>query len=569
MGATQSTTSTVVLETNKGSLRGVEHKDLGGRSVLQRFTKIPYAKAPVGELRWRRPQPLDHDFSFSTATGEPGDYTFFGPICPQPEYNHGAALLDNPNSAPEIENVQSEDCLYLNIWVPTPSSPPPSGWPVQFHIHGGWLQVGDANQSNECDPFDLLAHSTPRIIVAPTYRLNLFGFLAGKDLFDANEERAPGNYGLWDQRAALEWVHEHITLFGGNPDLITVGGLSAGSHSAFLQLYYDTYQPESKRLIKQVYLWSNAIAIQPNSCTSQVLTDQFNSLCDVLAIKTAGATPQQKLEALRAVPAGDLVAAISKLDLHTFRTSTDEDFVPASFLRSIHDGSLTELLAQHNVRIVLGEVCDEARLYILVNPPTNHADLVRQLSNYYPRPVVDKLLELEHVYDIPDATTADPNEEKVQQQYREVFSNIAADMQVHASTRGLTRSLMAPPSGKATPEVMRYKVSWRARGLDEFIKPEVGVCHAADGPIWWLSGQRAGYTEDNTKAAIQFLQPFGSFLEGKPWENSGDSNGMSRAKKIHRYIDPEGNTSVDVEDQLWDRAMAVWDAVADVQGVGR
>lgn len=567
MGATQSTTNSVVLETKKGKLRGTEQKDLNGQSVLQRFTKIPYAKPPVGNLRWRRPQPLDRDFSFSTASGEPGDYSSFGPICPQPEYAHGAAKIDNPNSAPEIENVQSEDCLYMNIWVPTASRPPSAGWPVQFHIHGGWLQVGDANQDNESDPFDLFAHSTPRIIVAPTYRLNMFGFLAGRDVKDAGEDPAPGNYGLWDQRAALEWVHENITLFGGNPDLITVGGLSAGSHSAFLQLYYDTYQQESKRLIKQVYQWSNAMAIQPNPSTSQVLTDQFNSLCEVLSVGKNATSPQEKLDALRAVSAKDLVAAIPKLNLHTFRTSTDNDFVPDNFLKTIHDGTFTALLAQHKIRIMFGEVSDEALLYKLVNPPRNHADLVRQLTNYYPPPVVGRLLELKDVYDVPEATQENQNDENLQKRYEDVFARIAADMQVHASIRGFSKSLLNPPNGGGTPEIMRYRISWRAKGLDNFIKPEVGVCHAADGPIWWLCGRRAGYDENDNKTALEFLKPFGDFLEGRQWPAINGSTNGSRASRIQRYIDPKGNVSVDVEDELWDKGLRVWNAVAETQGV--
>lgn len=563
MGATQSTTSTVVLDTEKGKLQGIEQKDLDGRSVLQRFTKIPYAKPPMGNLRFRRPQPLDKDFSFSTISGEPGDYSSYGPICPQPEYAHGAALIENPDAAPEPENVQSEDCLYLNIWVPTGSQPPASGWPVQFHIHGGWLQVGDANQGNETDPFDLFSHSTPRIIVAPTYRLNLFGFLAGKDVAEAGEDPAPGNYGLWDQRAALEWVHENIAMFGGNPDLISVGGLSAGSHSAFLQLYHDAHQEESKRLIKQVYLWSNAIAIQPNPSTSKVLDDQFDSLCEAVSIKDTGSSPQERLKALRAVPANDLIAAIPKLSLHTFRTSTDNDFVPTNFLRTIHDGSFTACLAQNKVRIMLGEVCDEALLYKLVNPPTNHTDLIRQLANYYPQPVVDKLLELNDTYDIPEAKQEGKGDKVLRERYQDVFARIAADMQVHASVRGLTKCLLEPPKGGDTPEVLRYRISWRAKGLDDFIKPEVGVCHAADGPIWWLSGRRAGNDEKDNKTAAEFLYPFGEFLNGK----SLSGKGSAQASKIQRHIDADGNVHTDVEDDLWEKGLRVWNAVADVQGV--
>lgn len=565
MGATQSTSSPYVLETARGKLRGIEAKDLNGRPVLQRYSRIPYAQPPTGKLRFRRPQPLDSEWSFSSKSGEAGDHTSFGPICPQPEYGHSAALLENPAAAPEIENVQSEDCLYLNIWVPA-GTPPPSGWPVQFFIHGGWLQIGDANQDNSHDPFDLLAHSTPRIIVAPTYRLNIFGFLAGKELQEAeSNEPTPGNYGLWDQRAALEWVHANIKLFKGDPSLITIGGLSAGSHSALLQLYHDTYQPASKRVLKQIFLWSNAIAIQPNPTTSDALTAQYKDLLSVLNISSTATKPSEALAALREVPSNRIVDVIFKLKLHTARTSTDNDFVPSNFLKTIHDGSFTSRLAENQIRIVLGEVCDEALLYKLVNPPSTYAGLVRQMENYYPKAVVEKLLTLNEIYDIPRPDETGPEAEE---RFKDVFASIVADMQVHASLRGFTKSLLAPPrsesSGKV-PEVLRYRIAWRAKGLDDYIDPAVGVCHAADAPIWWLSGYRSGFDEEDKKRAEEFLQPFGDFLQGKQW-NRGIANnpGINGAKRIARYIDPQGVTHVDVEDKLWEKGIKVWDAVAEV-----
>ncbi|KAJ9653443.1 hypothetical protein H2198_007391 [Neophaeococcomyces mojaviensis] len=561
MGATHSKTTSYVLETKKGKLRGIEQKDANGKPILYRYAKIPYARPPVGDLRWRRPQPLSSDFSFSTASGEPGDYSQFGPICPQPEYGHGAAVLENPDAAPKIENTQSEDCLYLNIWVPA-SSPPPSGWPVQFHIHGGWLQVGDANQSNDHDPFDIFANGHPRIIAVPTYRLNLFGFLAGSDLASAEPaDPAPGNYGLWDQRMALEWVQQNIAFFGGNPNMITVGGLSAGAHSAFLQLYYDTYLSDSQRIIKQVYLWSNAIAIQPNPLTSQILTDQFISLCEALSIDaSSNSSSKSRLVALRQVPADQLVTAISKLKMHTFRTSTDNSFLSNKFLRTLHDGSFTALLAKHKIRVILGEVCDEALLYKLVNPPSTHTDLVRQFGNYYPKPVVDKLVTLTDVYDIPDPAKDDASSQETKERYQDVFARIVADMQVHASLRGLTKCLAAD-TGSGTPEVLRYRISWRAKELDHWIAPEVGVCHAADTPIWWMSGWRGGYDEEDKQKALKFLKPFADLFEGK---SLGVTTAMPH--RIARYMDQNGQTHENVEDDLWEKAMRVWDAVAEAGG---
>lgn len=569
MRPAESTDHPYILKTPDGSLAGLEQRDLAGKPILHRFTKVPYALPPVGDLRWRRPQPLPSTFTFNDSSDQPGDYTRFGPICPQPVYDHTLAKVDNPNAAPPIPNVQDEDCLYSNIWVPAAPAPE-GGWPVQFHIHGGWLQIGDALQQDDHNPFDLLADTTPRIIVAPTYRLNLFGFLAGEDLASAHEDPSASNYGLWDQRAALEWTAKYISHFGGDPKNITVGGLSAGANSTFFQLNYDTLLPPSQRLIRRVYLWSNAVAIQPNSTTAPVLTTQFNDLCAIFTIPT-DASAAEKLSSLRQIPSQDLVSAIFKLKIHTFRSSTDDDFIPATFLSAVHSGSFTTRLFTSGVSVLLGEVSDEKELYKLVNPPSSHSALHVQLANYYPQAVCDALVKL---YDIPapDSPAATPAA------YAEVFSQIVADGQVHASLRGLTRILLNPPSQgvtnsnvKALPanRVLRYRISWRAAALDAWLKPEVKVCHAGDMPIWWASGWRADFTPEDKEVVKTFLAPFGDFLYGREvqWGSASGTTsrpGTGREDRL-RWLDAKGVIHDDHVDDLWDRGIQVWDAVWEAQ----
>ncbi|KEF57181.1 uncharacterized protein A1O9_07371 [Exophiala aquamarina CBS 119918] len=560
--ATQCTSHSYVLKTPHGSLKGLEQRDLSGKAILHRFTKVPYALPPVGELRWRRPQPLPSNFAFDKS-GEPGDYTEFGPVCPQPAYDHTLAQLDNPDAAPPVDNVQDEDCLYVNIWVPA-SPAPEGGWPVQFQIHGGWLQIGDAMQQTDHDPYDLLADTTPRIIVAPTYRLNLFGFLAGEELASLREDPSPSNYGLWDQRVALEWTAKYISHFGGDPKNITVGGLSAGANSTFFQLHYDSLLPPSQRLIRRIYLWSNAVAIQPNRATSPVLTAQFDDLCSLFSIPTT-ASAHTKLALLRKVPSADLVAAISKLKIHTFRSSTDNDFIPDTFLSSLHSGSFTTRLFHSGVSVLLGEVSDEKELYKLVNPPSTHSALQVQLANYYPKAVCDALVRL---YDIPAPHTPSATPAA----YAEVFSQIVADGQVHASLRGLTHILLNPPRTNPAvrplppSRVHRYRISWRAAGLDAWLKPEVKVCHGGDMPIWWASGWRADFTGADKAVAKQFLSPFGDFLYGRDvsWGRSGGgANGGSEDRL--RWLDADGKIHEDHVDELWARGMQIWDAVWEAQ----
>jgi carboxylesterase type B len=135
MGATNSTTRPQVLKTSQnGSLTGItEANPTTGKPVLTRYTRIPYAQPPTGQRRWRRPQALPKDHTFSLENGEPGDYTEFGHVCPQPVYQHDSVVLPNPRAAAPIVRVPDEDCLFLNIWVPC-GDVPEGGWPVQIFI---------------------------------------------------------------------------------------------------------------------------------------------------------------------------------------------------------------------------------------------------------------------------------------------------------------------------------------------------------------------------------------------------------------------------------------------------
>ena len=550
MGATQSKTTQCVHETPRGSLTGIEYWSHVNKPVCRRFTRVPYALPPTGQLRWRRPQPLPESFSFSEPSGKPGNYTAFGPVCPQPVYAYSDVLLENKDAAPEPELIEKEDCLYLNIWAPA-GTPPETGWPVVFYIHGGWLQIGNAMQSNAFDPFDLLAStSTPRIIVAPTYRINLFGFLASSVLAELAEDPAPGNYGFWDQRAALEWTAANIGHFGGDPANITVGGHSAGAYSAFFQLYHDTYLPAEERLIKRIFLYSNAVGVQPNTYSSDFNTTQFDELCSVLSVP-ATLSPTEKISHLRTLHSTDLVAAISKLTFHTFRACTEESFVPSHFLESIHDGSFTAHLANNGVQVMLGDVRDERLMYRLVNPPSDYATLKRQLQNYYPGPVVQALLM--H-YDLP-------GEEAPAVEWQDIYGIITGDCQSHAMVRGFAHSLLHPPEGsKALPttSVHRYRINWRAKSLDAWLDPKVGLCHGADMPIWWCSGFRAGFTDEDKKVTQEWLEPFADFIVGR------EAKWGTKNEDEVRRLDESGEIIV-VKDEDWKKGLRVWDLMHQAQ----
>ncbi len=205
-----------VVKTTGGKLQGVASATSG----VTVFRGVPYAQAPVGELRWKAAQPAqpwkgirqaDHWGNISWQGGqEPGSF-----------YWKEFYQQESP--------TMSEDCLYLNVWAPTASlSAIGKKLPVAFWVHGGGYLNGYGNEIT----MDGDAWVTRGVIlVTINYRLGMLGFLSHPALQAENADHISGNYGLTDQIAALKWVHDNIAQFGGDPDNITVLGQSAGAAS--------------------------------------------------------------------------------------------------------------------------------------------------------------------------------------------------------------------------------------------------------------------------------------------------------------------------------------------------
>ena len=190
----------------------IEGGPISGQPVekgdVRAYKGIPFAAPPLGDLRWKPPQPVKQWEGVRACTE-------FGNWCPQPKPLLGREL-----------GTLSEDCLYLNVW--TPAKTPAARLPVMLWIHGGGHTTGSGGM-----PYYNGEHLAREgvVVVTINYRLGPFGFLAHPALSKESEKGVSGNCGMLDQIAALQWVRKNIAAFGGNPECVTIFGESAGAAS--------------------------------------------------------------------------------------------------------------------------------------------------------------------------------------------------------------------------------------------------------------------------------------------------------------------------------------------------
>jgi para-nitrobenzyl esterase len=249
----------------------------GSDATVGVFLGIPYAAPPVGELRWRPPQPAAHWAGVRKADQ-------FGAMCMQPAFR-GPIPAANP---PKM----SEDCLFLNVWTAAISAR--ERRPVMVWIHPGGYQTGSGSAPGYNG--EALAKKGV-VLVTINYRLGVFGFFSHPELTKESENHASGNYGFMDQVAALRWVQRNIAAFGGDPHRVTVFGDSAGSASIANLMG----SPQAKGLFQRASGQSGAwmgISLAPTRTLAEA---------EEAGVKMAEALHAQSLEALRAMPAEDLL----------------------------------------------------------------------------------------------------------------------------------------------------------------------------------------------------------------------------------------------------------------------
>jgi para-nitrobenzyl esterase len=275
-----------------GTLRGTQ----AGSAIA--FRGIPYARPPVGELRWQPPQPPIPWQGMREAV-QPGSACTQRTSGLTPFFAPMAQAYGSNFEQPPIKS--SEDCLYLDVWVP--EWPVKRALPVMVWLHGGSNTVGSGTQSTY-DGVSLTRHGV--VLVTLNYRLGAMGFFSHAELTAESPHHSSGNYGLLDQLAALSWVKQNIAQFGGDPDNVTLFGESAGAIDAARLMT----SPLAAGLFKRVISESGP-AFESGQTLSQA--EAFGSAVSALAPGTAQSTG---LEKLRALPASEVEALVLKAKEH-------------------------------------------------------------------------------------------------------------------------------------------------------------------------------------------------------------------------------------------------------------
>lgn len=330
-----------IVETKNGKIEGLPAAD----PRITSFKGIPFAKPPVGDLRFHAPVPADKWEGTLKAWN-------FGPIAVQPTPYYNPDDLYCREWSVDPNQPMSEDCLYLNVW--TPAKKTDEKLPVYVWIYGGGFQTGFTAEM-EFDGERIARRGI--VVVTICYRLNMFGFISHPEITAENPDE-PANFGFLDQRMALKWVKENIGAFGGDADNITIGGQSAGGGSVINQIMYG-----AKGLFKRAVVHSGMFIMPGNN----IMTPTSLSQAEQKGVDFFNFCGAKSLADMRKFTTDELRQKWSEYggfekSIQTFLPITDEKFVKTEFFTGLKNNAFD------TVPLMLGFTSDE---FSFTPPGTN------------------------------------------------------------------------------------------------------------------------------------------------------------------------------------------------------
>jgi para-nitrobenzyl esterase len=484
---------------DSGTLHGAK------TGTVRHFLGIPYAAPPVGDLRWRAPQPPDQ-WTGTREALQTGDQ------CPQ------SLSYSGPSN--------TEDCLYLNVWSPSGAH----DLPVMVWLHGGAFIFGSGGDKYYAG--DHLAEKGV-VVVTINYRLGAFGFMALPQL-DTEDQAYPtsGNYGLEDQRAALEWVQRNIAAFGGDPAKVTLFGESAGGFSTCVQ-YFSSRTTE---LFRAAIVESGLCGASILENTHQTALDQGTALATQL-----GCTSGDILGCMRAVDAQALLDA-TKLPMPTTQTPGGPFYQTAILANGLPnvDGVVIEKplsMATASTRpLLLGTNKDEGTLFhapIYAKAVADETEYRAALAVRFPGKV-DAIVAQYPVASYPTANDA--------------LAAVTGDAFFVCPARRMARSVSAP--------VYRYSFE---RELDHPFFSGLGVFHSSEIPFVFGNDNYPLGSIGSATALVDVIQGYWLQYAGTGTNSALPSWGFwSVPDHWYMRFDDSGAT---LEKGLKDATCDFWDAL--------
>jgi para-nitrobenzyl esterase len=436
---TASAQKTTRAKTVNGTVEGIIDSN-----NVRTFKGVPFAQPPVGQLRWKAPQPVINWQGVRKTVK-------FGPRAMQ------LPLFGDMNFR---SDGMSEDCLYLNVWTPAKSAN--EKLPVLVYFYGGGAVAGDGSEPRY-DGQSMAEHGIVAITV--NYRLGVFGFLTLPELTAESPYHGSGDYAYLDQNAALKWVQKNIAAFGGDPSRVTIGGESAGSTSVSVQVA----SPLSKGLFSAAIGESGAMV---GSSKAIPLADG-----EQIGTKFEADLGKKSLAELRAIPAEELLQATAKAG--RFPAVIDGHFLPKTPMDIYAKGE------QSDVPLLAGWNSAEVGYSALLgkDEPT--------IENF--KKAVEKLYgdKAQQVLDFYPA--------KTDEEVAKVATELASDrfiayntwkwIDLHSKTNGkpVYRYLYAHPRpamtaamGNVTPGLAGGVVKNDGSGQTNKVKPALGASHSSE-----------------------------------------------------------------------------------------
>jgi para-nitrobenzyl esterase len=425
-----------IVVTKAGKIVGEE------REGLFIFRGVPYAVAPVGNKRWLPPTALTPWVGVKEAKK-------YAAVAPQIEAPQGLWQV-------VAGQTQSEDCLYLNVWTPGLDA---GKRPVMVWIHGGGFMEGAGSQTGYRG--HVLANRGNTVIVTINYRLGALGFLSLNEV-TGGRIASTGNEGLLDQVAALQWVKENITAFGGDPKKVTIFGESAGGMSIGCHLAL----PASHGLFHRAILQSGAASTVQSKTGVDRITEIF---LDTLGVKGSD------VKGLMAVSTVKIIDCQKEFlnKVHTqklgiiampFQPVVDGKVLPQHPLTAIREGASTD------IPVIIGTTLDEYQLFMQPNPTMDtltDRGLAKIISGFIP---ADYAAEMADIYRKARRARG------VSVANKDIFSAIQTD---HIFRIPAIRLAEAKQNHKRSAH--HYIFTWPSAVAGG----KLGACHAIDVPFTW------------------------------------------------------------------------------------